>query len=257
MEKIYELPLDGMPLQHDPALSEFRAPDIIKHYRGKLKNAVPYRRIKLMLVGNGGRGKTSLLRQLANLKHPSHNTATVGIELRDWEMKAPGKKVGKNATSLILNTWDFAGQEEFYSTHQYFLTSRALYLAVFNASNGRSELDNLRTWLLNIQASAPGAMVVLVGTHTDKIPSATREEYLDDLFRYINKFVNEPGFPKIHSKYIVNCMKETPAMEKLRTDIYDIISHFRHEGQQIIQQFVPRAYVELCLLYTSPSPRDS
>jgi len=245
LKKIFELPLEGMPLQHDLALSEFRAQDIIRHYGSKLENAVPYRRIKLMLVGNGGRGKTSLLRQLANLKHPSHNVATVGIELRDWELKAPGRKVSKNPTSVILNTWDFAGQEEFYSTHQYFLTSRALYLAVFDASNGRSELDNLRTWLLNIQASAPGAMVVLVGTHSDKIPSATRDEYLEDLFRYINQFTEEPGFPKIHSKYIVNCKKETPAIEALRKEIYGIISNFRYEGQQIIKQTVPRAYVAL------------
>ena len=212
LEKIFELPLDGLKLKHDPAALKGRAKDIITYFRSKLKNAVPYRRIKLMLVGLGDRGKSSLLRQLANLKHPSHNLATVGIELHNWELKPPKSKSKKDSHTFIMNTWDFAGQEDFYSTHQYFLSSRALYLAVYDASrDGKTELDNLRTWLLNIQASAPGAKVVLVGTHSDKIPREGRERYLSNLTNLINDFVQEPGFPFIQSKFIVNCMRETPS----------------------------------------------
>ena len=248
LKNVFEFPLTGLPLKHDPVLLDFRPQDIINHLRGKLKHEVPYRRIKFMLVGDGGKGKSSLLRQLANMKHPSHrdNIATVGIELRDWELKPPTRFGKKSPTTFTLNTWDFAGQEAFYSTHQYFLTSRALYIAVFDASRGRSEFANLRTWLLNIQASAPGAVVILVGTHIDQIKQEVFQDYINDLNNYINDFASEPGFPKIKAnKFFVNCMKETSGIEKLREEIYEIISNFKYEGQSIVNQMVPMAYVKL------------
>ena len=40
-------------------------------------------------------------------------------------------------------------------------------------------------------------------------------------------------------------MKETSGIEKLREEIYNIISDFKYEGQSIVNQMVPKAYVEL------------
>lgn len=37
-----------------------------------------------------------------------------------------------DGTKMVLNVWDFAGKEVYYTTHQVFLTSRALYVFVFN-----------------------------------------------------------------------------------------------------------------------------
>ena len=71
--------------------------------------------------------------------------------------------------TYTLSTWDFAGQEEFYSTHQCFLSNRSLYLVVYNLSLGPEEAEMLRPWLLNIQARAPGCPVIVVGTHKDLV----------------------------------------------------------------------------------------
>ena len=45
---------------------------------------------------------------------------------------------------------------------------------VYNLSVGESELDSLLSWLLNIQACAPASLVIVVGTHIDKIPPGGR-----------------------------------------------------------------------------------
>lgn len=44
-------------------------------------------------------------------------------------------------------------QEEYYVTHQCFLTSRALYLLVWNVLDGDAGVDSLSIWLQNLQAS--------------------------------------------------------------------------------------------------------
>ena len=52
---------------------------------------------------------------------------------------------------IRLSTWDLAGQEVYYATHQCFLSRNTLYLAVWNMEKGEDGIENLRPWLLNIQ----------------------------------------------------------------------------------------------------------
>ena len=241
---LYEFPLDGLKLRHDSA-SLGSPRDMVSFFKSKLKNAVPYRRIKLMLVGLAGRGKTTLVRQLARKRHLDYNVATNGIEINDWILKPPRSR-NRKGPSFVMNTWDFAGQEDFYSTHQYFLSQRALYLAVYDVSRGIEEINTLTPWLLNIQAAAPGSMVVLVGTHSDEIPKEQKREFVTNkLIKYIQSYLKGPGFPTIRAKVIVNCTNENSGIEYLRGEIYDIISSFTYKGQPFINQLIPKSYVEL------------
>ncbi|XP_057306115.1 leucine-rich repeat serine/threonine-protein kinase 2-like isoform X1 [Hydractinia symbiolongicarpus] len=237
---LYVFPLDGLKLRHDSA-SLGSARDIVSFLQSKLKNAVPYYRLKFMIVGLAGRGKTTLIRQLAQKKHPDYPISTVGVDVNDWILKPKNKKL----PSFIMNTWDFAGQEDFYSTHQYFLSPRALYVAVYDVSRGVEEINTLTPWLLNIQAVAPGSLVILVGTHADKIPKERKKDYLSSEHKYVEEYLKSPGFPQICKTAIVNCTKENSAMESLREELYEIVSNFTYKGQKIIKQLVPEIYVQL------------
>ena len=53
---------------------------------------------------------------------------------------------------IIFSTWDLAGQEVYYATHQCFLSRNTLYLVVWSMEEGEKGIDYLRPWLLNIQA---------------------------------------------------------------------------------------------------------
>ena len=81
---------------------------------------------KLLLIGEGGAGKTSLCRKLFNAaaELPKEQDTTRGIDIQPLYFDIQdGKK-------FRLNIWDFAGQGKYQSAHSFFYTHRSLYVLV-------------------------------------------------------------------------------------------------------------------------------
>lgn len=57
----------------------------------------------------------------------------------------------------------------YYSTHQYFLSRRSLYVVVWRVPDGVGGLAGIQHWLVSIQARAPNSPVIIVGTHYDTV----------------------------------------------------------------------------------------
>ena len=78
----------------------------------------------MLIIGEGGAGKTSLLRRLYQTEKPlpDENETTKGIDIYRHEFKLD------NGRNFRLNVWDFGGQEIYHATHQFFLTKRSLYV---------------------------------------------------------------------------------------------------------------------------------
>ncbi|MCC6279522.1 MAG: caspase family protein, partial [Saprospiraceae bacterium] len=81
---------------------------------------------KLIFVGNGRVGKTSLSKVLAGDKFDPGENSTHGVRIKSWPVKLP------DGRSLKINVWDFGGQEVYHNTHRFFLTTRALYMLVWD-----------------------------------------------------------------------------------------------------------------------------
>jgi len=81
---------------------------------------------KMLILGDGGAGKTSLLRRLfrPDLPLPATDETTEGIDIHRHEWTLP------NGRRFRLNVWDFGGQQIYHATHHFFLTRRSLYLLV-------------------------------------------------------------------------------------------------------------------------------
>ena len=136
---------------------------VLAHLREHLQASRDQWVSKLLVVGEGGVGKTSLLRALAGKSFDPLLPSTHGLEMSIMELEHPEKR----DVTMQLKTWDFGGQEIYHATHQFFLTNRSLFLLVWNTRHGYRQ-GKLYYWLDTIQAKAPESPILLVATHLDE-----------------------------------------------------------------------------------------
>ncbi|MBN2003368.1 MAG: leucine-rich repeat domain-containing protein [Anaerolineae bacterium] len=158
--------IDYNPL--NPALqSAYDAglPELMAYLRS-LEEAEPLYEAKLILVGEGGVGKTTLLKAL---------TGREGEEPREGEPTTHGVQIDIDALTLPhpenddvaiqLNAWDFGGQEVYRVTHQFFFSRRSLYLLVWEPRAGVQQCQ-VEDWLKLIRLRVgDDARVLIVSTH--------------------------------------------------------------------------------------------
>jgi internalin A len=163
--KLIELDLRDTQLPIPPEILErVNEPAVIVNYYFQHQAGLrkPMNEAKVLLVGQGSVGKTSLVRRLVEGRFDPRENKTEGIDIRRWQVAVDGQ-------AISLNVWDFGGQEILHATHQFFLTRRSLYLLVLDARLTEEE-NRLEYWLKIIQSFGGGSPVVLVGNKIDQHP---------------------------------------------------------------------------------------
>ena len=167
LAKLEELSVSGSPLTDPPPeVIQQGTKAILVYLKAKAEASQPQWVSKLLLVGEGGAGKTSLLRALRGEPFNIQEATTHGIMTGALPLSHPERK----GVTMQLNTWDFGGQQIYHATYQFFLTTRSLYLVVWNARQG-FEQGKLHYWLDTLQARAPESPVLLVATVTEDRPA--------------------------------------------------------------------------------------
>ncbi|MBE9155944.1 leucine-rich repeat domain-containing protein [Nodosilinea sp. LEGE 06152] len=148
----------------------------IFNYLRKLRggDVRPLNEAKLLLVGQGSVGKTSLVKQLMESTYNPNEPQTDGLTVCTWGVHV-------NSKDVRLNVWDFGGQEIYHATHQFFLTKRSLYVLVCNCRTSEDE-NRIEYWLKLIQSFGGESPVIIVGNKKDEQPfdvnrKALREKY--------------------------------------------------------------------------------
>ncbi len=127
--------------------------------RKKKEQPQYFREAKVVLVGEGKVGKTSLLHLLLyNKKIESNRTEKIDIHTNKDLFTYQQEK-------LTTYFWDFGGQEIMHATHKFFMTDKTVYVLV--VSGREDNTDNLDKWLELLQSSVGNSPIILAVNQLD------------------------------------------------------------------------------------------
>ncbi|KNH04289.1 ras-like RABD2a-like protein [Perkinsela sp. CCAP 1560/4] len=120
---------------------------------------------KVLIIGDSGVGKSSILVRFTDNSFDGGVKATVGVDFKV-------RTLTSNGANVKLQIWDTAGQERFRSiTRSYYRGAQAI-LVVYDITSAES-FHNVKSWLDEVETSAsPNVCTVLVGNKCDD--AATR-----------------------------------------------------------------------------------
>ncbi len=124
------------------------------HPADEVSSGKPLLEVRIIVIGDGAAGKTSLARQLmkdAPAREQEASTRDVVIE--QWPSKLRGKIV-------TAHLWDFGGQKQMHAAHPYFFTTRTFYLVVAEAR--RDQQDRVDYWLKMVAKYGGNARALVV-----------------------------------------------------------------------------------------------
>ncbi len=136
---------------------------------------------KLIIVGDPGVGKTSLLLRYVEDRFEEEYLSTIGV---DFYMQT--LNIDKNEVKLQI--WDTGGQEKFANIRPGYYIGAAGALIVFDATNS-SSFNNLEKWMMEVQKYRPNIPMVIVQNKVD----LERKIEKDDVKAFIETY-NLPVF---------------------------------------------------------------
>ncbi len=183
LTNLSKLTLHDNPFPIPPEIiKRYDEPDFIINYHLSLQTNQQklLHEAKMLLVGQGNVGKTSVRERLIRNQFDPNRHKTDGIVIESW-------KVEINQDQYQINVWDFGGQEIMHSTHQFFLTKRSLYLLVIDTTLGEEE-NRIEYWLKIIQSYGKDSPVIIVGNKADQHPLDIDQRGLQQKYPQIKGF---------------------------------------------------------------------
>jgi internalin A len=194
---------------NEPSRSE---PNRILEYYYRVRSARGRQSLneaKLILVGRGAVGKTSIVNRLLYDVF-RREKRTDGIQITKWNLRLNGNEL------VRLNIWDFGGQEILHATHQFFLTCRSLYLLVLTGREGNEDAD-AEYWLKLIESFGEEAPVIVVLNKSKEYPFDVNRRALTQKYPNIRGFVRTDCKDRTGLKELRRAIeKETNLLEHLR-----------------------------------------
>jgi len=114
---------------------------------------------KVLTAGDGGVGKTTLLHRYIHNKFVANTSMTLGVEFFTKELEF-------DEASVMLQLWDFGGQEQFrFMLERYALGAKGA-LIVFDLTRFNT-LEHMDEWVRICRKGDPDLPIILVGSKLD------------------------------------------------------------------------------------------
>ncbi len=126
------------------------------------------RLLKVVVVGDGAVGKTSLIRQYCEGKFDNSRVATIGVDFQTKTVTLPQGVVK-------LSIWDMAGQSHFRSVREGFYRGSRAAALVYDVTSEES-LRHLVAWRQEVLNAIPRQPLLVIGNKMD-LPHGRVLEY--------------------------------------------------------------------------------
>ncbi|XP_017064783.1 ras-related protein Rab-18 [Drosophila eugracilis] len=128
------------------------------------------RAIKLLVIGESGVGKSSLIRRFVENKFDHNHDVTIGMDFKSKVMNVDG-------IDYKVALWDTAGAERFRSLTPSFYRKALGAILVYDITN-RDSLVKLEAWLAELDSYSdnPNIAIIVVGNKIDEERVVDREE---------------------------------------------------------------------------------
>ena len=220
---------------------------LLQLYRTQFR---PLHEAKVLLVGQGAVGKTSLKKQLIRNQFDQNESKTDGLEVEPWAIEI-------NKNKIRLNVWDFGGQEIYHATHQFFLTKRSLYLLVCNCRTSEEE-NRLEYWLKLIETFGDQSPVIIVGNKKDEQPFDINRKALLDKYPNIKAILETSCLTGQGVDGLRNAI--TQEIEQLK-EVYDPLPlpwfEVKEQLEMMTDEFISyNHYVGICVTRKIPEEEN-
>lgn len=180
-----ELIISQNPIENPPLEIIKQGSNAITEYYDSMEGETStLNEAKIIFVGDGAVGKTSLMKRLVDNSFSSCEEQTDGIEISCLNIKAP------NGDIIKASIWDFGGQQILQATHQLFLSKRSIYvLVVEDRKNDQHKDQDIDKWLTQINSLGGKPPILVVKNKTDENPhSDIQTQKLKTKFKNIENF---------------------------------------------------------------------
>ncbi|MGE5343171.1 MAG: COR domain-containing protein [Candidatus Omnitrophota bacterium] len=225
-----EMNLFGNPLESPPVEIVKQGTAAVRNYFEQLDlGSRMLLESKLLIVGSGEVGKTTLMRKLLDnnfVVKPGEEETTHGINIKPWTISCSLENDSQPCRDVNLSIWDFGGQAIYHATHQFFLTKRSLYLFVWEP---RKEEDTgpFDYWLNVIKLLSANSPVIVVMNKADLRPKPIDEASYKNAFPNIVDFIQ------------VSCLTGT-GIDRLTDMIRNALCRMRHLNDEL-----PKSWLDI------------
>ena len=214
LTNLTSLDLRDNPLEKPPLEIANRGIEAIRDYFRQIKQeGLDYiYEAKLLIVGEGGAGKTTLAKKIKDPNYQLQDEeSTKGIEVIKWQFPM------NNGRDFRVNIWDFGGQEIYHATHQFFLTKRSLYTLV---ADTRKEDTDFYYWLNIVELLSDNSPLLIIKNEKK------------DRKREINDRALRGEFTNLKETLATN-LKTNRGLDNILTKVKHYISNLDHIGSAL------------------------
>ena len=130
---------------------------------------------KILTIGDGGVGKTSILRRYVENKFLKHHLSTIGIDFLSKTLKIKDKEIK-------LKIWDTAGQERYRQITSHIYKDADGIILVFDVTSEES-FNQITDWMEQIKnnVSKEEINLILIGNKCDLADRMVEKERGEDM----------------------------------------------------------------------------